>query len=287
MNENNIEYLKKSLEYLGFGKKLNDVLENAIRKEIPTFSLGIETKMRPLESKNQNAERTETLQFKINFNRSGESDQYFLNSYLVTLNKKNDPIVREQTFNLARDHRITALQAYKLLSGLSLEKEVYLKGNNDQVSQANEQGQKTPIWLKLNLDITDAYGNHPLRTFRPEYGYDLVKTLATYPIKDIESPDKLQEVLTTLRNGNYYHTEMMIGNKNVPVSIAANPQIKTLDVYDKNMNEIRQEKIFPEQTQGRKSQQEKGTPNSIPSNQDIVQPWTQDEAQQTGRKRGR
>ncbi|WP_104382206.1 hypothetical protein [Sphingobacterium sp. HMA12] len=94
MNENNIEYLKKSLEYLGFGKKLNDVLENAIRKEIPTFSLGIETKMRPLESKNQNAERTETLQFKINFNRSGESDQYFLNSYLVTLNKKNDPIVR-------------------------------------------------------------------------------------------------------------------------------------------------------------------------------------------------
>ncbi|MGE8425535.1 MAG: hypothetical protein ACN6PI_22045, partial [Sphingobacterium siyangense] len=228
MNENNIEYLKKSLEYLGFGKKLNDVLENAIRKEIPTFSLGIETKMRPLESKNQNAERTETLQFKINFNRSGESDQYFLNSYLVTLNKKNDPIVREQTFNLARDHRITALQAYKLLSGLSLEKDVYLKGNNDQVSQANEQGQKNPIWLKLNLDITDAYGNHPLRTFRPEYGYDLVKTLATYPIKDIESPDKLQEVLTTLRNGNYYHTEMMIGNKNVPVSIAANPQIKTL-----------------------------------------------------------
>ncbi|WP_104382207.1 hypothetical protein [Sphingobacterium sp. HMA12] len=80
---------------------------------------------------------------------------------------------------------------------------------------------------------------------------------------------------------------MMIGNKNVPVSIAANPQIKTLDVYDKNMNEIRQEKIFPEQTQGRKSQQEKGTANSLPSNQDIVQPWTQDKAQQTDRKRGR
>ena len=287
MNENNLEYLKKSLEYLGFGKKLYDVLENAIRREIPTFSLGIETKLRPAESKNPNAERTETLQFKINFNRSKESDQYFLNNYLVTLAKKNDPIVREQTFDFARDHRITALQAYKLLSGLSLEKEVYLKSTNEQVAQGSEQAQKTPVWLKLNLDITDAYGNHPLRTFRPEYGYDLVKTLAAYPIKDIESPDKLQEVLTTLRNGNYYHTEMLIGNKNVPVSIAANPQIKTLDVFDKNMKEIRQETIFPDQDKAKKSQQEQERASEPQHNQDISQPWAQEQPQETDRKRGR
>ena len=287
MNENNLEYLKKNLEYLGFGKKLNDVLENAIRREISTFSLGIETKLRPAESKNPNAEKTETLQFKINFNRSRESDQYFLNNYLVTLTKKNDPIVREQTFDLARDHRITALQAYKLLSGLSFEKEVYLKSNNEQLAQGNEQAQKTPVWLKLNLDITDAYGNHPLRTFRPEYGYDLVKTLAAYPIKDIESPEKLQVVLSTLRNGNYYHTDMMIGNKNVPVSIAANPQIKTLDVYDKNMKEMPQEVIFPEHAKVAKSQQEQETASGPQHNQDISKPWTQEESQQTDRKRGR
>lgn len=285
MNENNIEYLKKTLENLGFGTKLNDVLETAIRREIPTFSLGITTQMRPAESKDPGSDRTENLNFKINFNRSKESDVYFLNDYQVKLTKKNDPIIREQTFDLARDHRITAVQAYKLLSGLSLEKEIFLKTNTGEMEQVNPQPQKTPVWLKLNLDVTDAYGNHPLRVFRPEYGYDLVKTLAKFPIKDIQSPDKLQNVLNTLRAGNYYHTDLMIGKKAVPVSIAANPQMKTLDIYDKNMNEIRQETIFPEQVNAKSAKSEQAITNNAKHEQ--VQPWQQEPAEQTDRKRGR
>lgn len=285
MNENNVEYLKKTLENLGFGTKLNDVLETAIRREIPTFSLGITTQMRPAESKDPGSDRTENLNFKINFNRSKESDVYFLNDYQVKLTRKNDPIVREQTFDLARDHRITAVQAYKLLSGLSLEKEVFLKTNTGEMEQVDPQPQKTPVWLKLNLDVTDAYGNHPLRVFRPEYGYDLVKTLAKFPIKDIESPDKLQNVLNTLRSGNYYHTDLMIGKKAVPVSIAANPQMKTLDIYDKNMNEIRHETIFPEQVNAKSAKSEQPITNNAKHEQ--VLPWQQEPAEQTDRKRGR
>lgn len=285
MNENNIEYLKKTLENLGFGTKLNDVLEIAIRREIPSFSLGITTQMRPAESKDPGSDRTENLNYKINFNRSKESDVYFLNDYQVKLTRKNDPIVREQTFDLARDHRITAVQAYKLLSGLSLEKEVFLKTNTGEMEQGNPQPQKTPVWLKLNLDVTDAYGNHPLRVFRPEYGYDLVKTLAKFPIKDIESPDKLQNVLNTLRAGNYYHTDLMIGKKAVPVSIAANPQMKTLDIYDKNMNEIRHETIFPEQINAKSAKSEQAITKSAKQEQAL--PWQQEPAEQTDRKRGR
>ena len=285
MNENNVEYLKKTLENLGFGTKLNDVLETAIRREIPTFSLGITTQMRPAESKDPGSDRTENLNFKINFNRSKESDVYFLNDYQVKLTRKNDPIVREQTFDLARDHRITAVQAYKLLSGLSLEKEVFLKTNTGEMEQVNPQPQKVPVWLKLNLDVTDAYGNHPLRVFRPEYGYDLVKTLAKFPFKDIESPDKLQNVLNTLRAGNYYHTDLMIGKKAVPVSIAANPQMKTLDIYDKNMNEIRHETIFPEQANTKSAKSEQAITNNAKHEQAL--PWQQEPAEQTDRKRGR
>ncbi|WP_088160772.1 hypothetical protein [Sphingobacterium sp. G1-14] len=285
MNENNVEYLKKTLENLGFGTKLNEVLETAIRREMPSFSLGITTQMRPAESKDLGSERTENLNFKINFNRSKDGDMYFLNDYKVTLTKKNDPIVREQTFDLARDHRITALEAYKLLSGLALEKEVFLKTNKSETQQGNSQSQKTPVWLKLNLDVTDAYGNHPLRVFRPEYGYDLVKTLAKFPIKDIESPDKLQNVLSTLRAGNYYHTDLMIVKKAIPVSIAANPQMKTLDIYDKNMNEIRHETIFPEQVNAKSDKQEQVITNN--AKQEHALPWKQEPDQQTDRKRGR
>lgn len=289
MNENNLEYLKKTLENLGFGKKLNDVLETAISRGMSNFSLGIATRMRPAESKDINAMRTENIDFKINFNRSKESDMYFLNNYKVTLTRKDDPIVREQTFDFMRDHRITALQAYKLLSGLSFEKEVYLRGHNENKEQSEGQPQKISMWFKLNLDVTDAYGNHPLRTFRPEYGYDLGKALAKYPIKGLDVPEKLQEAMTTMRNGNYYHGEMTIGKKSVPVTIAANPQIKTIDIYDKNMVEIRDEAIFPEQAKAKKTEQEqaKEVGNDPKQTQQVEQPWVQEAELDTGRKRGR
>src|SRR5690606_11063866 len=119
MNENNFEYLKKTLDGLGFGSKLNDVLENAIRREMPSFSLGISSQRKPLEVTDPNAARTDHLSFKINFNRSKDNDVYFLNSYDVTLSKANNPMVLSQNFDLARDHRISALQAHKLMSGLA------------------------------------------------------------------------------------------------------------------------------------------------------------------------
>ena len=290
MNENNLEYLKKTLDGLGFGSRLNDVLETAIRREMPAFSLGITSERRPLDAKDINAPRTDHLSFAINFNRSKDSDMYFLNTYDVTLQKAGNPIAVSQRFDLARDHRITALQAHKLLSGLSLEKEVFLRGREDD-RQPGTQPEKVNMWFKLSLDITDAYGNHPLRTFRPEYGYDLIDALDRYPLKGLATPDKMNAAHTALRNGNYVHTELTIGKKNVPVSIAANPQMKTIDIYDKNMVEIRDEVIFPEKTaaRGNAKQQQASTENPTQKAGQGAEalPWEQEPEQQTGYARGR
>lgn len=289
MNEKNLEYLKKLLENLGFGKKLHDVLEAAIRSGKQSFTIGIATKMRPAESKDVNDPRTEHLDFRLNFNRSTESDMYFLNTYNVALTKNGDPIVREQTFDLTRDHWITVLQAYKLLSGLSFEKEIYPRSKNENVQTGDGQQQKIPVWFKLSLDITDAYGNHPLRTFRPEYGYDLAETIGRYPFKELDTPEKLQQALTTLRNGNYYHGQMIIGKKSVPVSVGANPQIKNLDVFDKNMIEIRDDVIFPERAKAKKAEQEqaKDIDQDTKQEQQVEQPWVQEPEQEISNKRGR
>jgi hypothetical protein len=215
---------------------------------------------------------------------------YFLNSYDVTLQQQGNPIPRSQRFDLTRDHRITALQAHKLLSGLSLEKEVFPRAKKEQDQQPDTPSEKIRMWFKLNLDVTDAYGNHPLRTFRPEYGYDLGEALAKYPIKGLDTPEKMQEAQTALRNGNYFHGEMAIGKKNVPVSIAANPQMKTIDIYDKDMAEIRDEVIFPE----KEATREKGSrqaatqaPAQNAAEQPERVPWQQEPEVETGRKRGR
>lgn len=292
MNENNLEYLKKTLDGLGVGTKLNDVLETAIRREMPKFSLGITSMRRPLDAKDVNAPKTDQLTFSFNFNRSKESDMYFLNTYDVTLRPYNNPVARSQSFDLARDHRITAFQAHKLLSGLSFEKEVFLR-SREESEQQGLPSEKIPMWFRLNLDINDAYGNHPLRTFRPEYGYDLSEALGKYPIKGLDTPDKMQEAMTALSNGNYVHTTLAIGRKSVPVSIAANPQMKTIDIYDKDMAEIRDETIFPDWAAARekeKQQQQQAAQETVQANSEKQAesvPWQQEPEQETGRNRGR
>lgn len=244
MNENNLEYLKKTLDNLGFDNKLNEVLETAIRREMPNFSLGIQTTHRPLDSIDPKAARTEKLNFELNFNRSKDSDMYFLNDYKVTLQQKDNPIARSHTFNLERDYRVTALQAFKLLSGQSVEKEVFLRTKNEQNQENGPKQERTPVWFKLNLEVKDAYGNHPMRTFRPEYGYDLEAAIKKYPIKDVKDAEKLQEISKALRSGNIVQVDLQIGRRTVPVTLAANPQMKTINIYDKNSVELRDEAIF-------------------------------------------
>ncbi|MEN5057121.1 hypothetical protein [Sphingobacterium kitahiroshimense] len=289
MNENNLGYLKKTLEGLGFGTKLNEVLENAIRREMPNFSLGITTRQKPLENSDRNAAKTEHLIFKFNFNRSKDSDMYFLNNYHVALHQKGNPIVRQQTFDLERDYRITALQAYKLLSGLSFEKEVYLRNKTAEGREPGRPQEKTSLWFKLNLDITDAYGNHPLRTFRPEYGYDIREALSKYPLKGLSTAEKIEEGVKALSNGNYFQDNLQIGKKNLPVSIAANPQMKTINIYDKDMVEIRDEVIFPEKARAKTTVSQPSPAQDRAASQAVQpeQPWVQEPELETGNKRGR
>ncbi|MCI0922436.1 hypothetical protein [Sphingobacterium rhinopitheci] len=289
MNENNFEYLKKTLDGLGFGSKLNDVLESAIRREMPSFSLGISSQRRPLEATDPNNARTDHLAFNINFNRSKDSDVYFLNNYDVILSKANTSAVVSQNFDLARDHRVTAIQAHKLLSGLAVEKEVFLR-NKDENQEGGRQPEKINMWFKLNLDVTDAYGNHPLRTFRPEYGYDLTDALGKYPIKGLDNHEKMQQAIATLKSGNYLQAEIMIGKKAIPVSITANPQMKTIDIYDKNRMEVRDETIFAERTvkeQSNTSQVEDSSNMKKTGQHQESSPWQQSPEQPQSKKRSR
>ncbi|MES2446591.1 MAG: hypothetical protein V4546_05380 [Bacteroidota bacterium] len=286
MNEKNLDYLKKVLENLGFGTRLNDVLETAVRREIPKFALGLNNTHRPPEVKDQNALKSDNIRFELNFNRAKDSDMYFLNDYKVSLQKSNELQSRVKTFDMERDHRITALQAYKLLSGLSFEKDVYPKAKEGEERTA-EKPEKTRVWFKLSLDITDAFGQHPLRTFYPEYNYNLENSLDKYPFKDLKDQARKDEAIKTMAYGNLTEAVLTIGKKNETVWIAANPQMKTIDIYDKNMREIRDQEIFPEKTVSQSVKAE--TSGGVKNGKDAAiqqaagqeeQPWKQDHRQE-------
>jgi hypothetical protein len=246
-NEKNLEYLQKLLGYLGFGDKLNGVLEAAISRELPKFTLGLNTYHRPLDVKDPNAPKTDAMRFTLNFNRGKEGDTYFLNTYDVALHKNLDLLApRKQTFDLERDHRITALQAFKLLSGMSFEKEIYVRPKG--AAPDADKSEKIKAWFKLDLDVNEATGNHPLKTMRPEYGFNLEETLSKYPIKGLEKEQQKADALKNLSNGNYVEAFIKIGKTQQPVLIAANPQMKAVDVYDLQLREIRDEQIWPEKS---------------------------------------
>ncbi|GAA4196319.1 hypothetical protein GCM10022289_01840 [Pedobacter jeongneungensis] len=246
MNEQNLDYLKKSLDYLGFGTKLNDVLESAISRELPAFTLGVTQSYASANAKKNPALGSDQVRFMLNFNRSKQSDMYFLNDYEVTLNKVGSTLPIRQVFDLERDNRITALQAYKLLSGNSLERDVYAKSENSEGSE------KRKVWFKLNLDVQDAYGNHPLKKFYPEFKFELSDAIDKYPFKGLSELGK-DGMMKMLRSGHMARAEMMVGKKAVAVMVTANPQFKGLDVYDKNMAIVRQDEIFPKKEEQKES----------------------------------
>jgi len=271
MNEQNLDYLKKSLDYLGFGTKLNDVLESAVSRGLPAFTLGVTQSYTSAQTKKNPALGSDQVKFMLNFNRSRQSDMYFLNDYEVTLNKAGSALPVRQVFDLERDNRITALQAYKLLSGNSLERDVYTKTENSEIPE------KKKVWFKLNLDVQDAYGNHPLKKFYPEFKFELSDAIDKYPFKSMTEQGK-DNMMKMLRSGHMAPAEMMVGKKAVSVLVTANPQFKGLDVYDKNMAIIRQDEIFPKKEEGKELTETAGQKTSQknkinPSNTEERFPW--------------
>ena len=125
MNEKNFEYLKKLLDNLGFGSRLNAVLQQALEKDFNNFSLGISNFYLSDEGKILGTPNKDIVKYQLNFNKSKSSDSVFLNDYRVFLFKPMEITPRSHTFDLERDHRITAWQAYRMLSGFSIEKNVF------------------------------------------------------------------------------------------------------------------------------------------------------------------
>jgi hypothetical protein len=181
MNEKNFEYLKKLLDNLGFGSRLNAVLQQALEKDFNTFSLGISNSYLSDEGKILGTPNKDIVKYQLNFNKSKSSDSVFLNDYRVFLFKPMEITPRSHTFDLERDHRITAWQAYRMLSGFSIEKNVFPQRKEG----VDVQQDARKIWMKLSLDVLDAYEQHPMRKFYPEYGYDLSATLDRYPLTNI------------------------------------------------------------------------------------------------------
>jgi hypothetical protein len=233
MNEENVNYLQTQLKFLGFGDKLNERMVELIRAGKPEFTLkeNYEYKRPPTATNETNPK--DTVSYELYFKKGGEKEMYFFNKYEAALVKEL-PVQKEgalnrveiaelkNTFYIDKGKGVTAKEAYNLLDGRAVYKEL-----------TNKEGENYNAWIKLNLDNKDDKGNYKTSMYTDKYGFDLVKALDK--IQSMEQPyiEKKEDILQSLKKGNV--TPISIDKKDegvVKFSLQANPQFHSIDVFD-------------------------------------------------------
>ena len=232
MNTENLDYLKNNLLNLGFGDKVNTEMEKLIAAKVPEFSLTTEQEY-----------NSKKMDYTLHFKAGEQNEMYFFNRYEASLKNEADPAKdRVQTLYINRGHGVTAKEAFNLLEGRSVEKKLY-----------NKENEPYTAWLKLDFTEKDEYGNHLLNKFSEGYGYDLEKTLAKYPIKELNDSQQKEDLLRALRKGNARQVTIEKDGQTQKYYFTAEPQYKTLNAYDSQMKSVKREQLLTQDN----SQEEK------------------------------
>jgi len=215
MNEQNFNYLADSLKYLGFGDALSEKLKTEMQKGEPSFQLAFETEI-----------NKKAFAAVINFRKSDTTDHYFVNSYHATLQRSNGEIY-DQAFYLNKGKGVTAKEAYNLLEGRAVYKEL-----------ENKEGQKYGAWIQLDFEQRDKNNNHEVRQYHDNYGYDLKSTLGRFNIREMQAPDLADVLMHSLMKGNLQAVVMEKDGGAVRLFVEAAPQYKSVNLYDTELKRI-------------------------------------------------
>ncbi|MEJ6979429.1 hypothetical protein WG906_03150 [Pedobacter sp. P351] len=221
MNTQNLEFLQSNLKYFGFGEKLNDALESHIQEQKPAFQLNVEI-----------PQWNKKMSYALHFKKSDSSDMYFFNRYDATLQNGKPEEDKKQSFYVNKGNGITAKESFNLLEGRSVFKDL-----------VNKEGERYSAWLKLDFENPDDKGNFKMKQFTAQYGYNLEKTLANFPIKDLADPEQKDKLISSLEKGNAQQVTISKEGKDAKFYIEAVPQFKNINIYDQKMHMVKREDL--------------------------------------------
>ncbi|PTX15104.1 hypothetical protein C8N40_109202 [Pontibacter mucosus] len=221
MNTKNLDYLKDELKYTGFGEQLYGDLEQQLRAQAPQFQLQL-----------QLSYHNGTVDHTLHFRRSDQTDRYFFNKYEATLRSPDPEQDRSHTFYINRNGGITTKEAYNLLQGRAVYKELL-----------NAENQPYKAWVQLDLKNREPSGNYKVKQYHDNYGYDLEKTLQRFHIRELQDPQQKELLLYSLRKGNQHPVTALEEGYEVRRFIEASPQFKTINVYNEQRHQVMRETI--------------------------------------------
>ena len=217
MNQKNLEFLKDQLKYTGFGETFDQDLKEKMLNGEKEFKL-----------MKEGVYGTDSMTAVLNFKKSDQSDLYFFNSYHVNLKKEDSKEGLEQTFYISNNSsNITLKEAYNLMEGRSVNKDLKTR-----------EGEAYNSWLKIDFKVTDDNGNFKLDHYHQNYGYDLEASLEKHSIKELNTPKYKEDLLNSLKKGNLQSATFVVAGVESKMYVEANPQFKTVNVYDDNFQRI-------------------------------------------------
>ena len=238
MNTQNLEFLKKSLLNLGFGEQVNKELEKNIEQKVPEFNLTA-----------QHEFNQKKIDYTLHFKAGENQEMYFFNKFDATLNKGKEQEMN-QTFYINKGNGVTAKEAFNLMEGRAVYKQLY-----------NKEGEGYHAWLQLDNDNLTQNGNKEMKKFNENYGFDMEGLLSGKGIKEMTSQEGHDNLFRSLKKGNVQQITVERGGEEKKYFIAASPQFKTVDLYDHQMKKIKREELLqPIQMQSKrqnKAQQQK------------------------------
>lgn len=222
-DERNFNSLNEEVQRIGF-PDLSEKLKNLIDKEQENFTIPLSYCL------NEKEKITHTLSFSKNAEGHFELDGF--KSSLQNNSRPEDS--REYYFKNALENNFKLNEAYNLLSGRSVE--------------------HNQSWFQLDFNDQDASGSYHLKEFRNEYAYDLEKTLKAIPLKEISNTYEMEKLKHALRQGDSVSAVLVKNGRENQIYIEANPQFRTLNIYDRHFRKIQtassknQAAAFPKQS---------------------------------------
>jgi len=197
MNTENLNYLQKQLLNLGFGEKMNEDLEKQIKAKKTEFTLGTTQ-----EYNKQNVDYT------LHYKAGDNNEMYFFNKYDASLQGKD----MQQTFYLNKGSGITAKEAYNLMEGRAVHKQL-----------ENLEGEKYNAWIVIDKENKTENGNFKLRPFTDGWNYKPERAIDKLDIVGINEEGARDKLMKSLEKGNRHQVTAMKDGKEVKLFLEANP----------------------------------------------------------------
>ena len=219
MNAENLKYLSDNIKYMGFGETLKVELERNMGEGKGEFQLHFKAVVN-----NKPFEAT------LNFRKSDSLDMYFFNNYHASLEKSNGEKV-DHTFYLNKGKGVTAKEAFNLLDGRAVHKDLITKDGNEYKA-----------WLQLDFENKTDKG-FEVKQFHENYGYDLKAAVEKFAVAELKEPDKEKALMASLQKGNVQSVTIEKDGESHKIFMEANPQYKNVTLYDSNMKMVAKESI--------------------------------------------